>query len=436
MKEVVKLSISDFRAIKQAEIKLNGITVVSGVNGCGKSTLSKFLYYAFRSTNNYEDLVIKEYKAQMREIFRIFEIIRIELLSLDNSKAFFKRSFYHYEKELSIFDTEELKAYANQLLTTYFNLADIENSRITNILQSVLVDFTDKPDFKTLKKEFIDKIERISIDARKSKEERPVGLVLNELSNIFLESKLPKEYKIEEYGTSIIEPSLKNAPICHAVQKVLYIDSPMLIGIETDVDYWEDVNNIIKRDRKTNFNAKIDEHIRTEILKGEVSVEQGDLFDEKFIYTKENGEVFNLLDCATGVKSFSILQLMLRNGFITKETLLIIDEPEAHLHPQWIVEYARLLVLMNKHIGVKFFIASHSPDMVSAIKYICQKEKISEALNFYLAREADNDKFIYESLGVNIEPVFESFNVALDRIDQYGVSDEEEEAYENNDQQL
>ncbi|MGL4807045.1 MAG: AAA family ATPase, partial [Bacteroidales bacterium] len=283
---------------------------------------------------------------------------------------------------------------------------------------------------------FIDKIERISIDARKSKEERPVGLVLNDLSNIFLESKLPKEYKIEEYGTSIIEPSLKNAPICHAVQKVLYIDSPMLIGIETDVDYWEDVNNIIKREKRANFDTKIDEHIRTEILKGEVSVEQGDLFDEKFIYTKENGEVFNLLDCATGVKSFSILQLMLRNGFITKETLLIIDEPEAHLHPQWIVEYARLLVLMNKHIGVKFFIASHSPDMVSAIKYISQKEEISEALNFYLAREADNDKFIYESLGVNIEPVFESFNVALDRIDQYGVSDEEEEAYENNDQQL
>ncbi|MGL4805722.1 MAG: hypothetical protein ACRC26_05185, partial [Bacteroidales bacterium] len=204
MKEVVKLSISEFRAIKQAEIKLNGITVVSGINGCGKSTLSKFLYYAFRSTNNYEDLVLKEYRTQMREIFRVFEIIRIDLLSLNiENRAIFKRAHHYFENELSIFDTEELKAYANQLLTTYFNLADIENSRITNILQSVLVDFTDKPDFKTLKKEFIDKIERISIDARKSKEERPVGLVLNELSNIFLESKLPKEYKIEEYGTSI-----------------------------------------------------------------------------------------------------------------------------------------------------------------------------------------------------------------------------------------
>ena len=37
----VLLKVEDFRAISQAEIKLDGITVVAGVNGCGKSTLSK-----------------------------------------------------------------------------------------------------------------------------------------------------------------------------------------------------------------------------------------------------------------------------------------------------------------------------------------------------------------------------------------------------------
>ena len=40
----ILLNISDFRAISEASIALNGMTVVSGINGCGKSTISKSLY--------------------------------------------------------------------------------------------------------------------------------------------------------------------------------------------------------------------------------------------------------------------------------------------------------------------------------------------------------------------------------------------------------
>jgi len=67
---------------------------------------------------------------------------------------------------------------------------------------------------------------------------------------------------------------------------------------------------------------------------------------------------------------------------LSRLDLLIIDEPEAHLHPQWIVEYARILVLLNKKLGVKFMIASHNPDMVSALRYISEKEEILQNVHF------------------------------------------------------
>ncbi|MBE6247273.1 MAG: hypothetical protein E7110_07755 [Bacteroidales bacterium] len=142
----------------------------------------------------------------------------------------------------------------------------------------------------------------------------------------------------------------------------------------------------------------------------------------------QTGKTYNLLDCATGVKSFSILQMLLKNGFMSGNTFLIIDEPEVHLHPQWVVEYARLIVLLNKYLGVKFLVASHNPDMVSAIKYISVKEQVSNVLNFYLAELADSNEesYRYRNLGLDINPIFESFNIALDRINLYGVSDDEE----------
>ena len=43
----IQISIKDYKAVKSAEIGLNGITLISGVNGAGKSSISRLLYYAF-----------------------------------------------------------------------------------------------------------------------------------------------------------------------------------------------------------------------------------------------------------------------------------------------------------------------------------------------------------------------------------------------------
>ena len=110
---------------------------------------------------------------------------------------------------------------------------------------------------------------------------------------------------------------------------------------------------------------------------------------------------------------------------IDKNTLLIIDEPEAHLHPQWIVEYARILVLLKKEIGVRILIASHNPDMVAAIQSIGKKEGIGDAITFYQAFSSPEHPFEYEykNLGIEISEIFKSFNIAISRIQDYGRTD-------------
>lgn len=62
MEKLAELQINNFRAIKSADIELNGITVVSGINGSGKSTVAKLLYYIFHNANEYDKLAIEEYK--------------------------------------------------------------------------------------------------------------------------------------------------------------------------------------------------------------------------------------------------------------------------------------------------------------------------------------------------------------------------------------
>ena len=40
-----RFKIQNYHAIKEADIAIDGITVIAGPNGSGKSTLSRWLYY-------------------------------------------------------------------------------------------------------------------------------------------------------------------------------------------------------------------------------------------------------------------------------------------------------------------------------------------------------------------------------------------------------
>ena len=54
----IEISIKGLRAVNNADIALNGITVLSGVNSSGKSTISRLLYYTFKYANEFEKVVM------------------------------------------------------------------------------------------------------------------------------------------------------------------------------------------------------------------------------------------------------------------------------------------------------------------------------------------------------------------------------------------
>lgn len=46
--------IENYHAIGHADIEIDGITVIAGGNGCGKSTLSRWLYYVIQTITQYD----------------------------------------------------------------------------------------------------------------------------------------------------------------------------------------------------------------------------------------------------------------------------------------------------------------------------------------------------------------------------------------------
>lgn len=432
MKNLVELSIKDFRAIKRADIVLDGISVVSGVNGCGKSTMSKLLYYIFRNANSFEELVLQSINRQLRPYLNVIEQIQSALLySSKESRTFYRR--YHFANlELTSFeDASKYIESIKELCDKFIEAVNVSNSKGDSLISNRLLYImsstlrtTGDTDVKKMLDNLVNRISDHIGKAEKARLERPYRFLKESLDSVFDETLTKGGIALKEYGDVVMGDGVLNVPLLHYIKKVAYIDTPMVIGMETSANqplYWRELNELLKSPPRRGYKRTLNNIIKDQIIKGDTSFDSDD-FTGGFRYKREDGREFDLTECATGIKSFALLQLLLKNLFLDSTTLLIIDEPEAHLHPQWIIEYARLIVLLHKKIGVKFFIASHSTDMVSAIRAISEREKCLSSVSFYVAEEdlQKGEMFSFRSLGHDIEPIFESFNKSFTKLDLYG----------------
>lgn len=456
----MSLVVNNFRSIHEADINLDGITVITGENGSGKSTLSRILYNTIKFSQNYELLVAKNLNSKIKKITEALSHLIMELslyeededrknnlVSIRRTKRLVLKSediesikeyeekhylylelVYNYAKNLieeSGLPFEEIKD--SPLVGRKFPLSR-QKSRIDRIYRVFYNTLNEEDEYNNL--DFTIVIELIKQKISTSFENaydylnaRPINIFSDELSSLFHES-LHEKFYLVEYGVPITDWSEDRILNTNWIRKSIYIDTPMAIkNNSTNDDYWYDLTDELKESNK-DF-RKIDSFDEiANIISGEVYYEE-DFLSDGFRYKRLDGNVFDIDDCATGIKAFGILQLLLNRGKLTKDTLLIIDEPEAHLHPQWIVEYARVIVLLNKKLGVKFFVATHNPDMVSAIKYIAEKEGVDDGLNFYLAERVDGSySYNYTALQTDISDIFSSFNISFERINQYSLSDE------------
>jgi hypothetical protein len=294
-------------------------------------------------------------------------------------------------------------------------------SRLKYIIKDILQRENISEDIKDifpLLKTFIE--ERFK-EASDKVQTRPTSLFIEALKAAFSDGILPKKFEVLEYDDLIVSLSRSQLSIPYNIQNAIYIDTPMMLSVQDSQHvYWNDLNELLRK--KSLTTNRVSKLISSEIIQGDAVLDETHYASDEFKFKRTDGRLFNLLDVATGIKAFSILQILLKNGSLTDKTLLIIDEPESHLHPQWIIEYARIIVMLNKEIGVKFFIASHNPDMVSAIRYISEKENTLDKVNFYLAEKSDLPfQYNYTFLDKEIDPIFESFNIAIERIDKYGI---------------
>lgn len=106
---------------------------------------------------------------------------------------------------------------------------------------------------------------------------------------------------------------------------------------------------------------------------------------------------------------FSIVKMLLEKGELDSGTMLILDEPEAHLHPQWQNTFAEIIVLLVKELNVNILLTTHSPNFMLALDAYMRKYEIAEKTNFYQTSAMENGFVQYHCLNNDMGKIYQDF---------------------------
>lgn len=117
-----------------------------------------------------------------------------------------------------------------------------------------------------------------------------------------------------------------------------------------------------------------------------------DALADSFVFL-EGTHQLSAENISTGLKTFIILKRLLYTGYLEENGLLILDEPEVHLHPQWQILFAEIIVLLQKEFGMHILLTTHSPYFLRAIEVYSAKYHIADKCKYYLADIKNGDAF-------------------------------------------
>lgn len=106
------------------------------------------------------------------------------------------------------------------------------------------------------------------------------------------------------------------------------------------------------------------------VINGKVDYDDG---SGRWYYKNTSQQKFSIGATAEGIKKISIMDRLLGNGYISKDSVIFIDELESALHPNAICEFLEMLSAISNEMGIQVFISSHSYFVIKKLYLIARK---------------------------------------------------------------
>lgn len=437
----MRLSLKNVGKIAQADIELNGITVIAGENDTGKSTISRALFCAFNSLYQKDQ---KVFRARRNSIER-------------GLKNFLERILSKRSREISILRRREIRNKLGKKIEKFIDtILERRNLYLNNknLLKDDILKFY-LQNKSELEKENYEKVENLDLEELL---DFPVETIFEFISisdeEIFLTLSQKKfEFEFHNQINNIDHPeknaeiklSIENKYICFLInndelknikdsfnlnKEAIYIDDPFVLDVlgyqsifSSDIFLNREIfgssisfshQECLKKKLKQKRTESILEEIVAKkkifsIIERINEVCNGDMVEvvgNEYGYKRKNSDVvLDIKNISAGLKAFVILKTLLMNGSLEENGTLILDEPEIHLHPAWQLVFASVIVLIQKEFGMHILLNTHSPYFLNAIEVYAARHGIADKCKYYLAENSDKGA-VFKDVSTSINVIY------------------------------
>lgn len=376
----VKLSLRNIAKVKQADIEINGITVIAGENNTGKSTVGRALFAVFNSFYDIENQVKEQREDSIENLLdRLYYTYNLDRNTVQRWNT------AEMAWDILLHHTNDVKDY----LLSYLGDMDFSEQTMERAVASI------ERVLKVKDSDFYSAV----LDKRITAEfdDQVCNLYSEQTGEICLNIK---GEKIIVHLTPDAETEVKLSGELSLNTEAIYLDDPFVLDEPRAVlgifsSRYSDhrnhlrrklfspakkenlVDEIIAKDRLNEIYNKLSSVFVGEIVRGKRS-EVG--------YRKpDSDKVLSVHNLSMGLKTFVILKLLLEKGVIEQNGVVILDEPEIHLHPEWQLLFAELIVLIRREFEIHVLLNTHSPYFLNAIEVYSAKYGIADQCKYYLS---------------------------------------------------
>lgn len=441
----MNLKIKDFGVIKNADIKVDGITVITGNNNTGKSTIGKVFFSYFNSFHDMEikiDNVLKKKRyadymeyltnvlldiPELKDISRQF--IRISIRKLSNKFVWNKEPVEGDEIEKIIQEV------GNRYNVQSQDIKIIQKLMVRAYEEKIFDKYNADIDESEIEKEIVTRYFNLIFDGQINSlsEQKDANISINiqgkNLSLVFIDNQcqsivgnltiLHQAFYLDDpFIADELNDRLRNLSL-YDENQLLSIREHLLLNLS---DLQE--NSLDKVADAVIFKDKLGEidTLLNNVVEGEFIIDNDGLKLNQVKYMRPI-KVSNL---STGLKSFVIIKRLLELGNLRNKDVLILDEPEIHLHPEWQIIYAKLIVLLQQKFDLSIIVTTHSVEFLDAIDYYSKYYKINDKCNYYMSVEKDGG-FEFQHVEGDLDKIYEKMirpGLILDKL-KYNLEENE-----------
>ena len=408
----MRLTLENIAKVRKADVEINGITVIAGENDTGKSTVGKALYSVFNSLYHVENQIKDE---RVRTISNLLDGL-------------------YLQKRNGRSNNGDRRETAEKILDKYFQQKN-KRSLIKEDVLDFLFDYgeADAAFNDTIIDDVIDKIEEILAISNEEILKRVITTKLSaefnrQINNVYSEEDGVIQLRIQNDTFEILasENQVKDTSASFPLKtEIVYLDDPFILDEVGPYRGFSGLSVFLRhsgnhrdqvRDKLTlnKQQSTFIEEILADQKLDRIYEKIDSVCDGQMISTKRNGlgyqkkgtdKVLDVKNISTGLKTFVILKTLLMNGTLEENGTIILDEPEIHLHPQWQLLFAELIVLIQKEFNMHILLNTHSPYFLQAIEVYAAKYEIADKCKYYLA-QLEGDMAVINDVSDSTETIY------------------------------